>query len=56
MGLDLRAFAADADTAGIARDPGATILQWSDVLELVRRERLADTNADVRRPSLAAAR
>jgi copper chaperone NosL len=56
MGLDLRAFAADADTAGIARDTGATILRWSEVLELVRRERLADANVDDRRLSLAATR
>jgi copper chaperone NosL len=57
MGLDLRAFAADADTAGIARDTGATILRWSEVLDLVRRERLTDrANADARHLSLASAR
>jgi len=41
MGLNVASFGADADTATIRRDLNATIMRWSAVLELVRRERLA---------------
>ena len=41
MGLNIVSFGADADTATIRRDLNATIMRWSAVLELVRRERLA---------------
>jgi copper chaperone NosL len=56
MGLDIMAFQADADTAAIRRDMKASIMRWSDVLELVRRERVADATIRDRQLSLAAAR
>ena len=46
--LFIVSFAADADTAAIRRDFDATPIRWSDVLELVRREHMAD--ADAREP------
>ena len=56
MGLDIMAFSADADTAAIRRDMKASLMRWSDVLELVRRERAVGATASARATSLAAAR
>ena len=42
MGISIISFAADADPAAIQRDFGGPAIRWADVLELVRREHLAD--------------